>query len=250
MTQPSPVSYALQDNLAVITMNHPPVNSMGQAMRAALLAAFEQALADDSAQGILLQSATALFCGGADISEFGTSKAFAEPSLPMVCNAIEASTKPVFAAIHGMALGGGCELALACDYRIAPPSAKLGLPEVHLGLLPGAGGTQRLPRLIDPALALEMIVSGKPRSAKELAEAGLIDHIVEEDDFLAAAREYAQTQVQQGAPCKSCATIAPPAVPGEVFQEFRASIARKARGFFAPERCIEAVEAACSIPLA
>ncbi len=248
MTDAPPLHYALHNTIAVITLNAPPVNSLGHAMRSAIHQAFQQALADETVAGILIQSATKLFCGGADISEFGTEHAFAEPSLPFLCNQIEASSKPIVAAINGMALGGGFELALACDYRIAPSSAKLGLPEVHLGLLPGAGGTQRLPRLANPAFALDMIVSGKPVSASLLAEYGVIDAVLDDADFPAAALAFTQTLIAENAECRSCATLPAPKVDAQLFTDFRTHNARKLRGFYAPERCIQAVEAACSLP--
>lgn len=248
----SVTSYTLQDNVAVITLNSPPVNGLGLALREGIKAGFEQAIADDAVEAIVIASAGKIFCGGADISEFGSPKAIASPNLNEVCNQIEESSKPVVAAINGMALGGGCELALACDYRVALPSTKLGLPEVNLGLLPGAGGTQRMPRLAGVELSLQMITSGVPINAKKAAAAGVIDHIVEEgSDFVAAVVDYAKNLVSTGAPVRSCAemTVDTSSLPENYFDEFRKSIARRTRGFYAPECCIKAVEAACELPL-
>ncbi len=246
------LEYALHGHIAVLTLNQAPVNSLGVAMRTAIDEAFSQALADERVAAIVISSKQALFCGGADISEFGSPKAFASPSLPDLCNKIEASTKPVVAAINGMALGGGCELALACDYRVAHSKARLGLPEVHLGLIPGAGGTQRLPRLANPQLALEMIVSGKPKPVTALRGCGLIDFIPEQEQaFDDTVQAYTEQLVSDGAVLKSCAEIRvePNSFSAGMFDDFRASIARKTRGFFAPEQCIKAVEAACSLTL-
>jgi len=250
---PDLTNYSVHNNIAVITLNSPPVNGLGLDLRTGIRDAFEKASADDQVKAIVIASAGKLFCGGADISEFGSDKALAEPSLPALCNALEVSAKPVIAAINGLALGGGCELALACDYRIALPEAKLGLPEVNLGLLPGAGGTQRMPRLAGPQLALEMIASGKPLPAQALREAGVLDRIHTGDDkFLAAAINYARELVETEAPLRNCADINIDTndLPEHFFDDFRKSIARRSRGFYAPERCIQAVEAACTLPLA
>jgi 3-hydroxyacyl-CoA dehydrogenase len=249
----TPASYQVHDAIAVITLNSPPVNGLGLALRSALMDYFEQASADDAVSAIVIASAGKLFCGGADISEFGSDNALASPSLPNLCLSLEASGKPIVAAINGMALGGGCELALACDYRIALPQAKLGLPEVHLGILPGAGGTQRMPRLAGPQLALQMITSGKPETASTMFDAGVIDRLHSDgSDFLEAAIAYAQELVASQAPVRSCADISIDSseLPANFFADFRASIARRSRGFFSPERCIQCVEAACSLPLA
>jgi len=249
----SPTRYEVRNHVAVITLNSPPVNGLGQPLRSGILEGFEKASADDSVVAIVINSATKLFCGGSDISEFGSELAFATPSLPDLCNTLETSAKPIVAAINGMALGGGCELTLACDYRIALPHAKVGLPEVHLGLLPGAGGTQRLPRLAGAELALQMITSGAPMAASKALAAGIIDRLHEDDsDFLEAAIAYAQELVDTQAPLRDCAELSvdTSALNENFFADFRNSIARRTRGFFAPERCIECVEAACELPLA
>jgi 3-hydroxyacyl-CoA dehydrogenase len=245
-------SYEVRDNIAVITLNSPPVNGLGLGLRAAIMDGFDQATADEKVQAIVVASAGKLFCGGADISEFGSDKAMTSPTLPEVCNTLEESAKPIVAALNGMALGGGCELALACDYRIALPAVKIGLPEVNLGILPGAGGTQRMPRLAGAQLALEMITSGKPVGAKKMLAAGVIDRIHEgEGSILDAAVQYAQELLDTNAPVRSCAqmSVDTSELPENFFAEFRKSIARRTRGFYAPERCIQCVEAACELPL-
>ncbi len=252
--------YQVHDNIALITMDAPPVNGLGKHLRRALLEGFEKACADDQVAGIVIASAGKLFSGGADIKEFGTTDPLAEPSLPQLLNALEISTKPVVAAIDGQALGGGLELALACDYRFASPRARFGLPEVHLGLLPGAGGTQRLPRIADVPLALEMIVSGKPIGVDKALQARLVDRRSKycdkdengaENAFTEAALDYARELVETEAPLRDCAEIPvdTSALPENFFSDFRQSIARRSRGLFAPECCIQAVEAACQLPL-
>ncbi|MEH6579136.1 MAG: 3-hydroxyacyl-CoA dehydrogenase NAD-binding domain-containing protein [Amphritea sp.] len=244
--------YERRGNIAIITLNNPSVNSLGLGLRSAIQAAYQQALADDAIKAIILTS-PALFSAGADIAEFGTDLPWQEPSLPQLCNLIDDSPKLTVAAINKVALGGGLELALACDYRIAASSAKLGLPEVNLGLLPGAGGTQRLPRLTTPELALQMITSGKPILAPEARQAGLLDQVSDAGiELKSAAIVYTQMLLTTQAALRPCAGMSVDTAHLEVnfFDKFRASIARKSRGFFAPERCIQAVESACQLPLA
>lgn len=244
------VTYRVDGDIAILALNQPPVNALGQAMRAALQEAFRKALADDQVAAMVILSEGRIFCGGADIGEFGTDRAFAAPDLPSVLNELEASTKPVVAAIQGMALGGGLELAMVCDYRIADTKAKLGLPEVNLGLIPGAGGTQRLPRLANVNLALDMITSGKPIDAERAEAEGLVDRL-SEGDLPGDALAFAQELVHSRAAVKRCADIHidMDVFPASGFDGFRAAIARKTRGFFAPERGIQAIEAACRLPL-
>ncbi len=164
--------------VAVLTLNSPPVNALSAAVRAGILGGVEQAVADPAVKALVLMCAGRTFIAGADITEFG--KPPKSPSLLEVETAIEAASKPIIAAIHGTALGGGFETALACHYRVAVPSAKCGLPEVKLGIVPGAGGTQRLPRLVGPEKALEMVTSGEPVDAPTARELGIIDAVVEE----------------------------------------------------------------------
>ncbi len=238
--------------VAVITLNSPPVNALGAALRHGLQERLEEAIADDSVTVILITSSSSLFSAGADISEFSAGNFAAEPFLPVLLNQIEASPKLIVAAINGAAFGGGLEVALACHYRIALAGAKLGLPEVTLGIIPGAGGTQRLPRLAGPKTAVEMIASGKPVSAKQALASGIVDRLHEGDeDFLAAAVVYANQLLVEKAPLRTCAdlTVDRSDLPDNYFNEFRQSIARKTKGYYAPERCIQAVEAACALPL-
>ena len=162
--------YQLHGDVALITLNNPPVNGLGYETRVALMDALSKALADAAVQAIVITGAGKAFCGGADIREFDTPAAFQEPNLHTVIAALEQSTKPVVAAIHGTVMGGGLELALACHYRVAAAGTQVALPEVKLGLLPGAGGTQRLPRVIGVEPALNMIVSGEAVTSERLAE--------------------------------------------------------------------------------
>jgi 3-hydroxyacyl-CoA dehydrogenase len=238
------VSYERDGNVGVITIDNPPVNALGQAVRQGLLDALDQGLADAEAAALVIIGAGRTFPAGADIREFG--KPPAEPGLPEVIDRIEASEKLVIAAIHGTALGGGMEVTLGCDYRLALDSARMGLPEVHLGLLPGAGGTQRLPRLIGAKAAMETIVAGKPMAASQLQDMGVIDEIAS-DDLRTSALAYAGRLVADQAPRRQVADLAVGAVETSVFSEFQQSIARRQRGFVAPFACIKAVQAAVEL---
>ena len=180
------VDYARDGAAAVMTISNPPVNSISHAVRSALLDALDRAAMDDGVRAVVLAGAGSLFSGGADIREFGTPAARAAPQLRDVIAAFEASAKPVIAAIGGLCLGGGFELALGCHYRVARADARVGLPEVTLGLLPGAGGTQRLPRLVGVETALNMILSGERVPARELAKTALFDRVVDGDPVRAA----------------------------------------------------------------
>jgi len=234
----------LHDGILEIVMANPPVNALGATVRQGLGRAIAEAQDDPAVTAIVIRGGGKMFSGGADITEFG--KPPVDPWLPQLIDAIEASAKPVVAAIHGMALGGGLEVALGCHYRIASPKAKLGLPEVSLGLLPGAGGTQRLPRLVGVEAALGMIVSGAPIPAAKAAELGLVDRLAESDDSLATdAIAFARTL---DAPRRTGdrAVSADPAV----FERFAADNTRKIKGLDAPKACIEAVKAATELPLA
>ena len=182
MTDPVRIEY--DGDIAIVTADNPPVNALSQPVRAGLHAAFEQA-SGSGCRAIVLNCAGRTFFAGADISEFG--KPPADPWLPQVLETIESCAVPVVAAIHGTALGGGLETAMACHFRIAAPDARVGLPEVTLGLLPGAGGTQWAPRLMGVRAALDLMVSGKPIGAGAALEAGLIDRIAE-GELLAAAK--------------------------------------------------------------
>jgi 3-hydroxyacyl-CoA dehydrogenase len=171
-------STEIADRIGVLTIESPPVNALGHAVRQALDQGLAHLIGDDAVDAVVITCAGRTFFAGADISEFG--KPFLPPSLHDILDRIEASPKPIVAAIHGTALGGGLETALTCHYRIAVPSAKLGLPEVHLGILPGAGGTQRLPRVVGVELALEMMTLGRPITAAKALVSGLIDALAGE----------------------------------------------------------------------
>ena len=178
------------DVVAIVTVNNPPVNALSAAVRGGILENIKSAVADAEVKAIVLTCAGRTFIAGADITEFG--KPPKPPALNDVLAEIENSPKPVIAAIHGTALGGGLETALCCHYRVAVPSAKCGLPEVHLGLLPGAGGTQRLPRIVGPEQALQMVTSGAHVDAKTCLAAGLLDEIVPEGELRAGALAFAK----------------------------------------------------------
>jgi 3-hydroxyacyl-CoA dehydrogenase len=232
----------IHDGVLEIVMANPPVNALGAALRQGLAQAIADAQENTAIKSIVIRGDGKLFSGGADITEFG--KLPAHPWLPAVIDAIEASAKPVVAAIHGMALGGGLEVALGSHYRIATPSAKLGLPEVKLGLLPGAGGTQRLPRLIGAQAALEMIVSGDPVPASKAAELGLVDKLASEDNLAAEAIAYARSLTAPRRTGDSNVAAAP-----ELFGRFSAENARRIQHLDAPKACIEAVKIAAEHPL-
>ena len=233
----------IHDDVLEITLSNPPVNALGAAVRQGIVAALGAAQANDAIVAIVIRGAGRLFCAGADITEF--DKPIVLPMLPEVVDAIEASAKPVVAAIHGVALGGGLEIALGAHYRIATPSAKFGLPEVKLGILPGAGGTQRLPRIVGIEASLNMITSGNPITAAEAQAVGLIDRIVKDDEFADAAIAYARTlrEVRR--------TGERPVLPDfAAFARFEAANARRIKGLDAPAACIEAVRAATVMSLA
>src|SRR6266481_1669496 len=235
--------------VAVLTVNNPPVNALSQHVRQGLHEGLKQATSDSVAQAIVIVCAGRTFIAGADITEFG--KPPTEPGFHGVLDMIESSSKPVIAAIHGTALGGGLEVTLACHYRVGVKDARFGLPEVKLGLLPGAGGTQRLPRVVGVEKALSMMVSGDPIRADEALKAGLIDEIVE-GDLTAAGVAFAEKVLAEKRPRKKIRDLDDKlaAVRGtpEVFANFRKSVARQTRGFRAPENIVKAVEAAVSRP--
>jgi 3-hydroxyacyl-CoA dehydrogenase len=239
------VDFAVQDGIAVVTVDSPPVNALSASVRDGLQAAFEKAIADEDAKAIVLICVGRTFIAGADISEFGKPPKGA--SLHQVLALIEGAPKPVVAAIHGTALGGGLETALACHYRVAVPSAKLGLPEVKLGLLPGAGGTQRLPRIVGAEQALKMVTSGNPVGAATAETMGLVDALVDEADLRGQAVAFAGRIVAEGRPLTKIRDRSVNADPA-LFRDFRAANAKKFRGFEAPEANIQCIEAAVSLP--
>ncbi|UIP06678.1 3-hydroxyacyl-CoA dehydrogenase NAD-binding domain-containing protein [Erythrobacter sp. SDW2] len=245
----SPIRTERHDDVLVIISDNPPVNALGQAVRAGLAAGVEEALGDDSVKAVVIRCDGRTFFAGADITEFG--KAPQGPSLPEALDKLEASDKPVVAAIHGTALGGGCEVALACHYRVAVPSAKLGLPEVKLGLIPGAAGTQRLPRVVGVENALPMVVGGDPISAKKAQAIGLVDAIVGEDSLEADAIAFARSKIGQPVKRSSEGTANEDGIRNpDLFDQFRAKNARALRGFDAPNVAIQAVKAATELPYA
>ena len=233
----SPIRTERHDDVLVIISDNPPVNALGAAVRIGLEAAIKEGVADDSVQAMVIRCDGRTFFAGADITEFG--KPMVEPGLPTVVDLIEASTKPVVAAIHGTALGGGCEVALGCHYRVAVPSAKIGTPEVKLGLLPGAGGTQRIPRIAGVRMALEMTAKGDPIPAKKAQEAGLIDRIVGEDSLEADAIAFAR-EVKAKRPIPRASEKEAKADP-EAVEAFKKENGRRFRGFEAPAANIACV---------
>jgi 3-hydroxyacyl-CoA dehydrogenase len=244
-----PVARAMHGDILVVTIDNPPVNALGVDVRRGLTAAIDAAVADAAVKAVLIVGSGKTFIGGADIREFG--KPPMAPFLPDVCNGIEVCSKPVIAVIHGAALGGGLEIALAAHYRLALPGAKLGLPEVALGLLPGAGGTQRTPRLIGAAAALDMMLSGRHVSAAEAAKLGLVDRVVDGADPLAAGLAYAQELVQGGAPVRptrDATQLADTAAHRAAIDSARAETAKKSRGLFSPLKIVDAVQGALELP--
>ena len=237
-------------NIAVLTLNSPPVNALSANVREGLHEGVKSAIEDSAVDAIVIICEGRTFIAGADITEFG--QAPKGPSLYEVQDMIENSTKPVVAAIHGTALGGGLEVALTCHYRIAVPSAKCGLPEVNLGLLPGAGGTQRLPRIVGAAKALVMMTSGEHVPAEQCLTMGLVDEMAEEGKLLEGALSFAETIVSEKRPLVKVRDaedkIAADKGNDALFADFRKSIARKTRGFLAPEYNIQCIEAAVNKP--
>ncbi len=237
-------------DIAVITLNSPPVNALSAGVRDGLKGAFDAAIKDPAVKAIVLICEGKTFIAGADISEFGKPPQGA--SLFEVEDTIESAPKPVIAAIHGTALGGGLEVALCAHYRIAVPSAKCGLPEVNIGILPGAGGTQRLPRIVGVEEALAMVTSGKHVGAKQSLASGLIDELAPEGELRAAALAFARRIVSEARPLRKVRDqnekVEAARGHPEIFAEFRKAHARQFRGFKAPENNIRAIEAAVNLP--
>ncbi len=246
-------SYDVRGSIAVITLDNPPVNGLSIATRSAVGAGIDRAEADGAVTALVITGAGKAFSGGADIREFGTPKALAEPNLNSLLRLVEGCPKPVVAAIHSVAMGGGLELALACNYRVAAPGASIALPEVKLGLLPGAGGTQRLPRVLGVETALNMIVSGEPVKSELLAKLPgqkLFDRIIN-GDLMTGALAFA---AEMGA--KHAAGAALPKVrdlpakhpnPDAYFQFARNTVKAMAKNYPAPAKCVDAVEGAVKL---
>ena len=251
MTSINPVAdYSVEGEVAIVTINFPPVNALSRDVREGLKLGVEKAEADPAVKATVILCAGRTFIAGADITEFG--KPHAAPYLPDVLDRIENAKKPVVAALHGTALGGGFEVALTAHYRIAVPSAKCGLPEIKLGLIPGAGGTQRLPRLVGPERALEVILSGAPFSAREAKDWGVVDALVEEGKLREGAVAFAKTLIAEKAPLKKVRDrnekLAEARGKPEMFEAIRKAHARKYRGFEAWEKAILAVGNAVDLP--
>lgn len=239
----SPVSYRLEDTIGVISIDSPPVNALSHSVRQGLLDAINAAQGDAS-EAVVIVCAGRTFIAGADITEFG--KPLKDPWLPDLLNTIEASSKLVVAALHGTALGGGFETALAAHYRCAAPGAKIGFPEVHLGLLPGAGGTQRTPRLAGVQAALDLISSGAPITAGKAQEIGLIDKIID-GDLRAGAIAWARELVASGSTIRKSSEQVVPQFDQAIFELYRSKLARRARGQVAPDHIVSCIEAATTM---
>ncbi|MGH8817575.1 MAG: 3-hydroxyacyl-CoA dehydrogenase NAD-binding domain-containing protein [Achromobacter pestifer] len=242
----STVRYALHGRVAVLFLDNPPVNGLGDTVRSGVHAGLARARADANVDAIVIVGAGKAFCGGADIRQFNTPAAVAKPMLRDVIAAIEASDKPVVAAIHGFALGGGLELALGCHYRVAQAGARLGLPEVNLGLVPGGGGTQRLPRLIGVAPALKMIQTGTPIEAAAALKSGLLDAVAD-GDLLEFALAYARDRAaHDGHPVAAQRKVGGSGID---FDAARAKLSPKARNAEAQRAATDCVEAATHLPI-
>lgn len=242
--------YEVRGDIAVLQLDNPPVNGLGHATRKALVEGLERALDDAKVKAIVITGTDKVFSGGADIREFNTPAAMAEPTLLQAIAKTESSFKPVIAAINGVCMGGGLELALGCHYRIATPKASLALPEVKLGILPGAGGTQRLPRAIGVEKALRMVTTGEPVGADEALKAGLVERIVPDTTFQGVL-DFAHEVVKRASHPKlrdAKAALPPGTDAMAVFKAAREQVAKASRGLTAPLKCVDAVEAAALRP--
>jgi 3-hydroxyacyl-CoA dehydrogenase len=248
MTEGELVRFETDNGIGIITVDNPPVNALSPGVPEGIVAALDKGNADPSVTAMVLIGAGRSFIAGADIRQFGKGPPRPAPARRHY-DVMDQSPKPVVAAIHGYALGGGLETALACHYRVAVPSARVGLPEVLIGILPGAGGTQRLPRLIGPKAALEMITSGRHVPAEEAAKLGIIDELATEGELKASAIVFAR-KIADERPLPVIRNTHSRLAEGtaELFDNMRKSIARRARNQRAPDACIEAVEAACKLP--
>lgn len=241
------VTVTRHSNIALVLLDNPPVNALSHAVRVLLVDRLSQLFADDGVHAIVIACEGRTFIAGADIREFG--KAPLAPDVPELVELLDGAPKPTIAAIHGTALGGGLELALACHFRVASASAKLGLPEVTLGILPGAGGTQRLPRLIGVRAALDLIVGGAPISAAQAERLGLIDAIVSES-VKESGLELARRVLAEGRPVRRVSALTATVDEPSVLVDYERSVAERFRGFPAPLRCVAAVRGAVELPFA
>ena len=243
-------NYHALEGIATITMMSEPINALSLNMRQALTKYLQRAIDDDQVEAVMIASKLRVFSGGADIEEFRTGSLWEKPNLPDVCLMIENCKKTVIALIEGHAMGGALELALACDYRVATSDALMGLPEIKLGLLPGAGGTQRLPRIIGLESATQMILSGDPISGHFALSCGLVDAIYENDQALMMAQQFTKNIMLGENPKRSCADlIVTHPDPKGFLEDFSAKIEPKTRNLVAPQRCLKSIEAACNLPL-
>ena len=192
-------NYEIRGNVAVITLNNPPVNGLGFETRVGIAEGLNAAQADPQVKSIVVTGSARAFSGGADINEFGSSKSVAEPNLLTLILALESSSKPTIAAVQGICMGGGLELALGCHYRVAAPGAQVALPEVKIGLIPGAGGTQRLPRAVSKAKAMDLVLTGRMMDAAEAERSGLVSRVVPADQLMDVALAAASTICELGA---------------------------------------------------
>ena len=242
-------SYSVRDGIAVITLNNPPVNGLGHTLRTGIMDGLQKSAADPAVKAVVLIGSAKAFSGGADIREFNTPKAAEKPTLHDIIEAQDAAAKPIIAAIGGFAMGGGLELALGCHYRVAAPRAQLALPEVKLGILPGAGGTQRLPRVVPVATAIEMMTSGNPVPSEKGRELGLVDEIVS-GDLLEGALAYAKKIVAEGKGPRRIRDMKAKLEgdPKAFFAQAREQVAKASRGYPAPLEIVACAEAACTRP--
>ncbi|HET8869875.1 MAG TPA: enoyl-CoA hydratase-related protein, partial [Aquabacterium sp.] len=244
-------TYSVTDGVAVISLANPPVNGLGQSTRAGIVDGLNKALADDAVSAVVLTGGGKVFCGGADIREFGTPAAFAEPGLHAVIRAIEASTKPVVAAIHGVVMGGGLELALGCHYRVVVPGVQVSFPEVNIGLIPGGGGTQRMPRVIPVEMTLQMVTSGASVVSEKLFKVPgqkLFDQLID-GDLVPGAIAFAKgIAALRPMPLIRHLPVQGSSDP-ELFNKARAEMAKVRKGLISPQRCIDAVEVATKLDI-
>ena len=242
------IKFEMRNNVGVITINNPPANALNFEVKKYISENFDFCMSNSECKGLVITSEGRMFIAGADISEFGVETPQGIPELEDVIRKIELAPKPVIAALNGMALGGGMELAMGCHYRLADPSVTVGQPEVNLGFIPGGGGTQRLPRLVGPELALEMIVTGKPINATKAFEAGAIDGIVDED-LVESAIQLALSKAKKPDELRRTGDLHEKIkdVDPKVFDNWRQKISSKSRNMRSPFECINTVEAATKI---
>jgi 3-hydroxyacyl-CoA dehydrogenase len=239
------VTFSKVGNIGFISVNNPPVNALCQAVRAGIENGVKQGIADKEVEAMIVWCEGRTFIAGADIREFG--KPPLPPALPDVVYFMEDSPKPLIAAVHGTALGGGLEVAMGCHFRIAAATAKVGLPEVKLGILPGAGGTQRLPRVAGAKTALEMITSGNPIPVQKAQAMGLIDEITD-GDLKSAAIDFAKRILAEKRPINKIRDLKVKVETPTIFDDFKKNLAKSRRGFIAPQRCVDAVKASVDLP--